>query len=81
MKYFEFVEPYYALIKAESKETAIDMYNEFVCDLDESLEIREVSEKEAWCKLNEAEKGFRSLEELKDDFSKNDLLLIDGSLI
>lgn len=83
MKYFEIKDPYYALIKAENEDEAIDVYIETVSDFDDELKIEEVEEEYAWNALKEVEQNYRSIEDLEADFNTNEssLLLIDGSLI
>lgn len=91
MRYFEFVIPYYALIKARNKEEATQEYINVVSgdqsDFDNLLEeAKEVPEYYAAAGFSRV-KGENGelmdldelLETLKDD--KTQLLLIDGSLI
>lgn len=90
-KFFEIQEPYYALIKAEDGETAINVYTDVVADFDKDVnpyeEIKEVPSDYAILK---AGRGFDEstgnlisiseiLEQLRSTESK--VLLIDSSLL
>ena len=88
MKYFEMQEPYYALIVAETEEKAKEVYKEIVCDIDDDEEeafyagMKEVEKQYArhLFRTTKDEDGkYPSLKEFID--MKNDLLLIDASLI
>lgn len=93
MKYYEFNEPYYALIQAENQEVAIQHYaasigEESVTDLEEvTLDtLKELSEEEAWEVFIKgvSEDGTEiSLEEKKEYFraSGTEFLLIDGAVL
>lgn len=88
MKYFEVYEPYYALIKEESKEKAMKVYVEFVASDEGTLkdEMYEVSRTAAWRKFcnGENEDGSKSLyDELVKQFNDpdNKVLLIDSALL
>lgn len=92
MEYFEFKEPYYALVKTKNRETAINLYLEEVCEVDlEQMEecvnsIKEITEESAWNKFKggKSEGGEKiPLEELAQAFYSEyeQSLLIDGSII
>ncbi|MER1249777.1 hypothetical protein NQS42_18305 [Bacillus sp. C10(2022)] len=87
MKYFEIHEPYYALLAAEDKKKAAEVYVEVAADDDGTLKdsIKEVSRQYALgCIGNEAlkNKPELSVSEIVRDFdeTKNDWLIIDGAL-
>lgn len=88
MKYFEAYDPYYALIKAETKKEALKIFTEYVAEDEGSLEdeLKEVDQFYALLKFGRAtgEEGNEvPFKEVLDSFSDNDikLLLIDGSLL
>ena len=93
MKYFEFKEPYYALIQAGSDGEAIETYDYQVARVeDKEVEqeviesMNEITEKDAWKNYmaGVAESGEKiPVEELKEIFGKqyNTVLLVDSSLI
>ena len=86
MKYFEVYEPYYALIKEESKEKAMKVYVEFVASDEGTLkdEMYEVSRTAAWRKFckGENEDGSKSYELVKQfNDQDNKVLLIDSALL
>ncbi|MGE7750718.1 hypothetical protein [Lysinibacillus fusiformis] len=85
-KFFEFSEPYYALIMATSEEEAKKVYVENVAEDEGDLEFTEVNDYYAVARFayGKGEDGkqppFKEiLEQLKSD--QPELLLIDGSLI
>ncbi|MGJ9460094.1 hypothetical protein [Oceanobacillus sp. CF4.6] len=86
MKFFEVNEPYYALIKAETKESALLGYNSSVADLEGIEEVREVERDYAIAKYSRALSGDGKEVSLKDVLTDirdgNQLvLIIDGALI
>jgi len=90
MNYFEFVEPYYALIKAKTGEESVEKYIEVVCgeesDFESLLEdCKLVSEYYAASEFRRSiwEDGrFSDSEDVIELFKneKSDVLLIDGGL-
>lgn len=90
-KYYNFPdEDYYALIKAESKEKAKEIYAAQVAgdDVSEIYEPQEISEVEARKQWDEAEDYWNEIQNMKDvmpqdekfeDAKLNSLLLIDSS--
>lgn len=85
MKYFEIKEPYYALIKAESEELAIQVYVENVADDEDNTlqeEIIELGRDAALGKYVKCLNGDMLLSVVLKEFDEaEDLLLIDGSLL
>lgn len=83
MKYFEFKEPYYALIRADNEEKAIELYNFEIADLyeDELCLIKEIEEDIAFAKFLKAYTETDSISEMTLSFHNNDLLLVDGCLL
>lgn len=93
MKYYEFTEPYYALIQAENREEALQKYaasigEESVSDLEEETldTLKELSEEEAWGAFIKgvSEDGTEiPIEEKKEYFhaSGTEFLLIDGAVL
>lgn len=82
MKYFEFSEPYYALIKANDEKTALKKYDDLIADKN-NVSVQEVSKDYAYGRFFNALVGIRPsirIKELKDLFIKNDILLVDGNL-
>ena len=82
LKYFEFHNPYYALIQAKSKEDAVNIYGERVTDLEEAdmSAIHELTREEAFKHVLEAY-GMDNVQDLVDYFnSKEPILLIDDCL-
>ncbi|MEG0327766.1 MAG: hypothetical protein RR565_04830 [Erysipelothrix sp.] len=79
MKYFEFKEPYFALISAEDEKNAIEIYRNDVCEAEEGFEMEKIPYERAihlinsavWCDKNDQD-------ELKSSLG---LLLIDGHLV
>ena len=79
MKYFEFKDPYFALISAESKEKAIELYKNVVCESEDGFEMEEVSKERAYSLIdNVADLNESELNDLKKETG---LLLIDGCLL
>ncbi len=86
MKFFDFYNPYIALILAENEEQAKEKYVKWVADDEGDLEFDEIERDYAIVKFSQA-KGEDSelvplneiLEQLQSD--QPELLLIDGSLI
>lgn len=90
MKYFEVHTPYYALLQAETKESAIEKYVKFVADdEDDSLKdkMEEVDRDYALVKFSRApeeeNKMLMPINTVLEDFNckDNEVLLIDGALI
>ncbi|PKG30868.1 hypothetical protein [Cytobacillus horneckiae] len=86
MKFYEIHDPYYALIKAENKESAKEKYIKHIAEDDGSLDINEVSREYALAKFAQApgeNKKLIPVEEVVDEFlcQENEVLIIDGSLI
>lgn len=87
MKYWEFHEPYYALIKATNKDKAIEKYIDVVSDDEDLLnEIQEVSRDYALVKFSQApgENGLLiPVNDILKDFNARNIevMLIDGSVI
>lgn len=93
MKYYEFNDPYYALIQAENQEEALQKYansigEESVVDLEEETldTLKELSKEEAWETFIEgvSEDGKKiPLEEKKEYFnaSGTEFLLIGGTVL
>jgi hypothetical protein len=88
MKFFEVHYPYYALLKAESKEEALKLYVEAVCDDDGSLseELKEVERDYALAMYSRAKSEDGKyipvslvIEDVQNDEYK--VLLIDGALL
>lgn len=91
MNYFEFVDPYYALIKAKNDEEAVKKYIEVVAGDEgefESLveECKSVPEYYAAAKLSRSNDEFGKLVDFEEvrkllESGDTEILLIDGSLI
>lgn len=79
MKYFEFKDPYFALISAENKDKAIEVYKNDVCESGDGFEIEEVSKERAYELIDNASGSNES--ELNDLKKDTGLLLIDGCLL
>jgi hypothetical protein len=88
MKFYEIHYPYYALLKAESKEEALKLYVEAVCDDDGTLsqELKEVERDYALVMYSRAKTEDGKyipaplvLKDVREDESK--VLLIDGALL
>ncbi len=86
MKYFEVVDPYYSLIKAESVDKASYTYKELIGEDSVPFKIKEVDQMYAFKKFgttknehNEELTFSEALSEFTDE--ENTVLLIDGSLI
>lgn len=87
MKFFEIHYPYYALIKAENEEKAIEEYTKYIADDDGTLkdEIKEVDRDYALALFSIVKDKFDEHEPITkiiDEFRKaeNDILLVDGTL-
>lgn len=85
MRYFEFLEPYYALMQVENEDVANEMYIKYVTDSIEQRPI-EIERDRALLLFSKGaiESGEQlSVDELIQDFRNvaNHLLLIDGALI
>lgn len=88
MKYFEINLPYYALMKAENKESAMKKYVEFVADDDGTLneEIKEVSRDYALLKFSriyDDNKKLLPISGVIEEFNcqSNEVIVIDGGLL
>ncbi len=86
MKYFEVVEPYYALLKADNKLEAKSDYNSLVADLEDIEDIFEVPEEYALARFSQVpgeDKKLVAPKIIAEEFVKqeNKLLIIDGHLI
>lgn len=86
MKFYNFNNPYTALIKASSEEEAKKTYVEFVADDDGDLEFEEIERDHAIVMFSQAKGENKELipadeilEQLRSD--QPELLLIDGSLL
>lgn len=86
MKFFDFYNPYIALIKAENEEQAKEKYVEWVAEDKGDLEFDEIERDYAIVKFSQAkgEDGELApinevLKQLQSD--QPELLLIDGSLV
>lgn len=82
MKYFEFSEPYYALIKANNEKTTLKKYDDLIADK-KDVSVQEVSRDYAYGRFCNALVEIRPsliTKELKDLFIKNDILLVDGNI-
>lgn len=88
-KFFEFKDPYFALIKAKNKKEAIKIYMEFIAEDEKNSlkeEIQQVSRDYALLKFSESAtdfKDFSTLESIIKTFNSDevDLLLVDGALL
>lgn len=93
MKYFEFNEPYYALIQAGSDGEAIETYDSQVNKIEDKedeqeviINMNEITAESAWDKYSNCvtEDGESlPIEELKETFGKeyNHVLLVDSNQI
>ncbi|WP_431811407.1 hypothetical protein [Lysinibacillus sp. FW12] len=86
MKFFDFYNPYIALIKAENEEQAKEKYVEWVAEDKGDLEFDEIDRDYAIVKFSQAKSEDGELvpvneilEQLQSD--QPELLVIDGSLI
>ncbi|AXF54605.1 hypothetical protein [Salicibibacter kimchii] len=79
MKYFEFIDPYYALIKAKDKTSACEVYERIVAD--EPTKPYEKTRNQALNAFLMDEDG--EFSELMREFNKDGeaLLLVDGGLL
>ncbi|MCQ4925002.1 hypothetical protein NE686_18015 [Tissierella carlieri] len=86
IKYFEVQLPYYALIRAETEEEAIEIYIEYVADdetdelKDEMVELDSDMALGKFVKCLEKVEGDIPLSEVLKRFNEEDVLLIDGAL-
>lgn len=85
MKYFEIVDPYYALLKAEDKEQAKLEYNASVAGLEDINDIHEVPEDYALVRFSQTldeNKKLIAPKTILEEFKSPDrcVLLWDGSL-
>ncbi|MBC1974539.1 hypothetical protein [Listeria booriae] len=80
LKFYEFTGEYYALIKAFSKEEAIDYYKDNICDIDSP--VIQVTMKHAWDKYLKAYNPATGMTYHIGVFveTETEILLIDGSL-
>ncbi|RJS57492.1 hypothetical protein CJ481_17350 [Bacillus subtilis] len=89
MKYFEVFDPYYALIKAYTKEKAMELYTDTVTDDDDgelSDEMTEVGQVYAAIQHGRApgeDKELMPFKQVLEEISNDEemVLLIDGSLL
>lgn len=85
MKYFETKYPYYALIPAENKEKAVEIYINEICEDDDNCleeEMKEVTKEVALTRfLEEVPRDLRSVINRIDEFNEAHILLIDNQLI
>lgn len=85
MKYFETKYPYYALIPAENKQKAIEIYTNEICEDDDNCLDKEMKEITKEVALTKFLKGIpRDLETGKtriEEFNEAHILLIDNQLI
>ncbi|NUI59275.1 hypothetical protein HUN88_05830 [Bacillus amyloliquefaciens] len=88
MKYFEVSDPYYALIKANTKEKAIKLYTEEVADDDGNLkeEIKEVGMLYAAVKHSRTiteDQELSPISDVLEELQSNEerVLIMDGSLL
>lgn len=81
MKYFEIHDPYYALVKAETVEKALEIYVEQVADDDGTLreEIKEVDRDYALIQFARSESEDETLDKFHRE--KSEVLLIESSLL
>ncbi|MER2010700.1 MAG: hypothetical protein ABS939_25105 [Psychrobacillus sp.] len=86
MNYFEFEEPYYALVKAKDEKMAKEIYIEVVADLDGDEDVIEVTSNYALAmftlRMSET-KELTSINDILAVFEDDEslVLLIDGSLL
>lgn len=87
MKYYEFYEPYFALIKAKNESEAIKIYEKDVADIDSGIDMQEISRDYAIAKFSRStdEEGqFINIVDLIKIFNSDDeseVLIIDSHLI
>lgn len=94
MKYWEFVDPYYALLTAETKEEAVEKYVKWVADdyeghplIDEAKEVtRDYSfAKFIYAEIRASSPNIKDIDvqEYVKEFNDpdSDLLLLDGSFL
>ncbi|GIO25361.1 hypothetical protein [Oceanobacillus sp. J11TS1] len=86
MKFYEFTNPYYALIKAENENNAAKLYAKSVADIDEGVDVKEIDCDMALIKCAQAlgeDNDYINSKEIYDDFirEEQEVLLIDYLLI
>ncbi|MCY7680166.1 MULTISPECIES: hypothetical protein [Bacillus] len=88
MKFYEVHDPYYALIKAKTKENAMTIYTDVVADDDGELseEITEVTEAYAtilYSRVNGEDNNVIPVKEVLEHLTNEEemVLIIDGSLL
>ncbi|MEK5432630.1 hypothetical protein MKY88_17315 [Lysinibacillus sp. FSL R7-0073] len=86
MKFFDFYNPYIALIMAENEEQAKEKYVEWVADDEGDLEFDEIGRDYAIVKFSQAKDEHGNLvpiDEILEQLQSKEpeLLVIDGSLI
>ncbi|WP_108490821.1 hypothetical protein [Bacillus velezensis] len=88
MKFFEVSDPYYALIKANTKEKAMKLYTEGVADDEENLskEMQEVSLEhavKAYIHRTGFEQGFFFKDEITNNLKGREegIVVMDGHLL
>ncbi|MFJ3386859.1 hypothetical protein [Lysinibacillus sp. NPDC086135] len=85
MKFFDFYNPYIALIKAENEEQAKEKYVEWVANDEGDLEFDEIEKDHAIVKFSQARDEHGNLvpvDEILEQLQSTqpELLVIDGSL-
>ncbi|MGC6586181.1 hypothetical protein ACPV3A_14585 [Paenibacillus sp. Dod16] len=86
MRYFEIHDPYYALIKADIKEEAIQVYDTYVADSDSEIVVEEISRDSALVKFARGKNNgvieMVSEREIIEEFNRDqaDILLITSEL-
>lgn len=85
MKYFEVKQPYYALIHAQDEATAVELYNDVVCKVEENydIEIHRISKLKAL--IDYVKSCFREKPTIKESIeyyldTKNSVVLVDFTL-
>ena len=86
MKYFEFKNPYYALISADNEDLAIEEYKSIVCDIeedDEDLVFDEIDIEYAKEKYESSEEDSNDLDMYQFEVvsSHQNTLLVDSQLV
>lgn len=77
MEYYKFEYPYYAVIAAQNKQKACNIYEEQICSVNQGVELKEISKDEV---IREWGKAGHELHELVDIIHEEGTLLIDGCL-
>lgn len=79
------IHPYYALIPAESKEKAIEMYVNEICEDDDNClqeEMNEIKQITAFIKfIKAAEEELTTIGTALDEFYNAHILLVDNDLV